>query len=238
MSNNNQEAFEVGAFKRVINGKTVLVQCDSRLEAQAEWLLKTIEDISEETKDAIRDGWTLEIGFSVLALVERDGMFVVCEPDYDDDPFENVVEDVSRSLWVVVMQNEVGEVTGTSEYFKIPRFDETVVLRKGVLEEERIVLQRDEAEEDESGVEGAEVIDSGWYIGGADDDEEGSDDEEDYEACYVYELLESRPMLLSVLALPTDYVVVFNGEDIEAIYDEEDENVWNPADDDEADDKK
>ena len=237
MSNNNQETFEVGAFKRVINGKTVLVQCDSRLEAQAEWLLKTIEDISEETKDAIRDGWTLEIGFSVLALVERDGMFVVCEPDYDDDPFENVVEDVSRSLWVVVMQNEVGEVTGTSDSFKIPRFDETIVLRKGVLEEEHIVLQRDEAEDDESGIEGAEVIDSGWYIG-ADDDEEGSDDEEDYEACYVYELLESRPMLLSVLALPTDYVVVFNGEDIEAIYDEEDENVWNPADDDEADDKK
>lgn len=238
MSNNNQEAFEVGAFKRVIKGKTVLVQCDNRLETQAEWLLKTIEDISEETNDPIRDAWTLEIGFSVLALVERDRMFVVCEPDYDDDPFENVVEDVSRSLWVVVMQNEVGEATGTSEQFKIPRFDETVVLRKGVLEEERIVMQRDEAEEDDSGVEGAEVVDSGWYIGGADDDEEGSEDEEDYEACYVYELLESRPMTLAVLALPTGYVAVFDGDDIEAIYDEEDENVWNPADDDEQDDKK
>lgn len=228
---NNQEAFEVGSFKRTIQGKTVLVQCDSRLQTQAEWLLKTIEDVSEETNDPLRDSWTVELGFSVLALVERDGMFVVCEPDYDDDPFENVVEDVSRSLWVVVMQNEVGEISGTSEYFKIPRFDETVVLRKGVLEEDRIFLQRDEAEKDED-TEGGAMTDSGWYIGGADDDEEGSENPEDYEACYVYQLLESRPMLLSVMALPTGYVALFEGDEIEAIYDEEDENVWHPEEED------
>ncbi len=238
MSNtNNQEAFEIGSFKGTIQGKTVLVQCDSRLEAQAAWLLKTIEDVSEESNDPIRDNWTLELGFSVVILIERDGMFVVCEPDFDEDPFESVVEDVSRSLWVVVMQNEIGETTGTSEHFKIPRFDETVVLRKGALEEERIFLQRDEAEPSDDDEDGEAVQDSGWYIGGADDeddDEDGGDDSDDkYEACYVYQLLESRPMALSVMALPVGYVAVLDGEDIEAIYDEEDENVWHPDEDEE-----
>lgn len=223
------EEFEVGTFQRVIQGKTVLVQCDKRLEAQADWLLKTIEDVSEESGDPLEDRWTLELGFSVLALVERDGKLIVCEPDFDEDPFENVVEDVSRSLWVVVMQNEVSEVTDTGAYISIPRFDETIVMRKGALEEDRIFVQRDEPDNSN----GSDLHDSGWYIGGADDDEEGSENPDDYEACYVYELLESRPMVLSVLALPANYVAVFNGDDIEAIYNDEDENVWNPPGDEE-----
>lgn len=223
------EEFEVGTFQRVIQGKTVLVQCDKRLEAQADWLLKTIEDVSEESGDPLEDRWTLELGFSVLALVERDGKLIVCEPDFDEDPFENVVEDVSRSLWVVVMQNEVSEATDTGAYISIPRFDETIVMRKGALEEDRIFVQRDEPDNSN----GSDLHDSGWYIGGADDDEEGSENPDDYEACYVYELLESRPMVLSVLALPANYVAVFNGDDIEAIYNDEDENVWNPPGDEE-----
>lgn len=223
------EEFEVGTFQRVIQGKTVLVQCDKRLEAQADWLLKTIEDVSEESGDPLEDRWTLELGFSVLALVERDGKLIVCEPDFDEDPFENVVEDVSRSLWVVVMQNEVSEATDTGAYISIPRFDETIVMRKGALEEDRIFVQRDEPDNSN----GSDLHDSGWYIGGADDDEEGSENPDDYEACYVYELLESRPMILSVLALPANYVAVFNGDDIEAIYNDEDENVWNPPGDEE-----
>lgn len=223
------EEFEVGTFQRVIQGKTVLVQCDKRLEAQADWLLKTIEDVSEESGDPLEDRWTLELGFSVLALVERDGKLIVCEPDFDEDPFESVVEDVSRSLWVVVMQNEVSEVTDTGAYISIPRFDETIVMRKGALEEERIFVQRDEPDNSN----GSDLHDSGWYIGGADDDEEGSENPDDYEACYVYELLESRPMVLSVLALPANYVAVFDGDDIEAIYNDEDENVWNPPGDEE-----
>lgn len=231
MSNTpDSEEFETGAFQRVIQGKTVLVQCDKRLEPQAEWLLKSIEDVSEESESPIGDRWTLELGFSVLVLIAReDGVLVVCEPDYDEDPMESAVEDVSRSLWVVVMQNEVCEVTETSAYMSIPRFDETIVIRKGALEEERIFVQRDEPDNSN----GSDLHDSGWYIGGADDDEEGSENPEDYEACYVYELLESRPMVLSVLALPANYVAVFDGEDIEAIYNDEDENVWNPSDDEE-----
>jgi hypothetical protein len=233
MSENLSESFESVCFKRVIQNKTVALRCDSRLKEQAEWLLKTIEAVLTENNETLHNGWTLEIGFSVLALIESDGAYTVCEPDFEDNPFETVVEDVSRSLWTLVMQSEVSGLAGVAELQNSPRFDDTIVLRKGCLQEYAIFLQRDEpSNEDAASQNGMDIGDSGWYIGGLDDDEEGSDNDDDYEAIYAYQLFDSRPMLVSALALPVGYVAVFEGEEITAIYDEDENLVWCMDDED------
>lgn len=237
------EEFKQQEFSRTIAGKTVLVRCDNRLEQQALWLLSTIDKLSET--QPLEDGASLEVGWSVLTLVEQNGSIIVCEPDFDNDPFEQAVDDVSRTLWVLLLQNEIIMQTGTEEYMQVPRFDDTIVLKKGVLQEERIYLERSNLTDDDDdnetegdsgeqdGIDGA----SGWFIGSVGDDDEedvadNDDDEnfEDFEAIYVYQLIQSRPMLLSVLSLPVGYTVIFDGEEIETIIDHNGVDVWNTDD--------
>lgn len=49
---------------------------------------------------------------------------------------------------------------------------------------------------------------------------------EGYESLYAYELLQIRPALLKVLALPYHYLAVMDDEQIHAILNENDENIW------------
>jgi hypothetical protein len=222
----NGEDFQPREFTTVVGEYTVVLKCDYRLEQQAEWLLKTIGEIHKT--DPIQDGSTIEVGWSILVLVASDtGKLIVCEPDFDEDPLEKVVDDITRTLYVLAEQNYIITETHTAETAQIPRFDQTVILKKGVLDEENIYLERSEQDDENED-------DSGWFIGNSDDDdidedEELSDEEidEEYEACYVYELLAKRPALLSVLGLPTGYIVVFVGDEIDAIVDENDEDIWN-----------
>jgi hypothetical protein len=67
--------------------------------------------------------------------------------------------------------------------------------------------------------------DSGWYIGFVDSDNTKAP----LEAIYAYQLIRQRSSILQVLALPPDYLVVFNHDRIEAILDPNDRNVWPEA---------
>jgi hypothetical protein len=42
----------------------------------------------------------------------------------------------------------------------------------------------------------------------------------------VYQLLKLRPSLLQALAIPRGYLVVFNGDEIEAVLNEEEIDIW------------
>lgn len=216
---NPEEIFDPREYTVSVNGQTIVAQCDKHLEHQAQWLLETIAGIAKS--EPLDDGSTIEVGWTMLVLVRRDeNTLIVCEPDFDNDPFEKAVEDVTRSLLVITEQNYVITETHTTETARIPRFDDTVILQKGVLEQEEIYLERNEPSGE---------TDSGWFIGIPDEneDEETELSEDDFEACYVYELVTKRPSLLSVLGLPVGYAVVFIGDDIDAVMDENDTDVWN-----------
>ena len=47
------------------------------------------------------------------------------------------------------------------------------------------------------------------------------------EAYYAYQLLKIRPSIIQVLALPYEYLVVFEKDKIKAILDDNDVDVWN-----------
>ncbi|MCS6808718.1 MAG: hypothetical protein RML40_05945 [Bacteroidota bacterium] len=220
------EEFVTSSFTRIIQGRTVVATCDRRLAEQVAWLLTTIEETADETSTRIHDAWTFELGFSVIVLVEHNNTLILCEPDFDDNPFEQVVEDISRSLWIAVMQREVCDITGTTAYSSSPRFDETVSLGKNALEQERIIARRMKPRSSN----GLSVQDSGWYIEHATTlpDNHISHTTPLYESRYLYELVQKRPMILSILALPEQYSVIIHGDEIEAVYDEHQKNVWHP----------
>jgi hypothetical protein len=214
--------FHSQEFSRVIGDKTVLLRCDVRLQMQVEWLFDALTEIHKH--QPLEDGMAVEVGWSVLALLCPDElpitMLMVCEPDFDDNPFTNVIGDVTRTLLILAQQNDVIVATKTEETAHIPRFDDTLVLRKGVLDEDSVYLERSEPEGDE---------DSGWYLGlvsemGADPEREVPLD--DYEALYVYELLGTRPSLMQALCLPVGYTAVFAGDEIVEVINPEGEHVW------------
>ena len=93
------------------------------------------------------------------------------------------------------------------------RFDEKVVLARGCLQQPRVYMEHTAT---------TSAGDSGWYVGPV----EGSNDVQEYEALYVYQLQEHRPALLQATALPVGFLVVFDGDHIEAVLDGNGTNIW------------
>jgi len=195
-----------------VGGTTLLVQCEEPLARQAEWLLDLLGRRSAEGLD-LRDGRSIQVGWTILKLRERKGGLVVCEPDYSGDPFSDEREDLTASLLVQAQQNDILKRLG--EKGEAAVFQDKIVLAKGCLREQRVYLER---------TPGAPEGDSGWYIGPAEDREA----ERELEALYVYQLLRVRPALMQVLALPPGYLVVFDGDNLEAVLNDRNVNVLQP----------
>lgn len=92
-------------------------------------------------------------------------------------------------------------------------FSDKVVAAKGILDHPRVYLER---------TRNPPKGDSGWYIGPV----EGGQEKLELEAFRVYELLARRPSLLRALGLPSGYLVVFHGDDIDAVLNEDDVDLW------------
>ena len=198
-------------FRLKAGSISLVVNCADELCDQGKWLLETIKRLHEqglplEDKKRIQFGWTL------LTLKRRDSEIVLCEPDYAGNPFSDVVEDVTRTLWVQAQQVDVLRKLGLEG--SPARFQDKVVIAKGCLDEPRVFLQRQGTQE---------PGDSGWFLGHV---QENQDTGGDYDSLYVYQLLFRRPTFLQVMALPPEYVVVFNGDQIESILDPQDRAVW------------
>jgi hypothetical protein len=132
-------------------------------------------------------------------------------PDFLKNPLLDLTDDLTLQIQL--------EQTNLLLQYKIDgesiRFDDKILVVKGALSEHSIVLQR-------SG--DCDKGDSGWCIRCAEDEEE-HDDPSDYESIYAYQLLKLRKPVMKALSLPYEYIVVFEGEDLKAIINEDDENL-------------
>lgn len=194
----------------------IQVRCDEARREQAQWLADTVAEY-DGRGTGLGDGVTLDIGWTVFYLRgQPDGSLLVCEPDYQSNPFTTVRADVTSSLTVLVAQIDLLRVTGLTA--EPCRFNQKVVLRKGVLSEPRVFARRTKPTPE----------DSGWYIGPA-SGSTTAPNAEDLEAISLYELMNRRPHILFALALPIDYMVIWNGEVIEALLDPQGRNLWHSA---------
>lgn len=190
------------------------LSCEPNLESHGVWLAGLVS--SMETKNpGLYDGVTIQIGWSVLKLIQVGNDLVLHEPNFSGNPFVEYRPSVSTTLAVLAMQTAL---LSKLKCDGLPaRFDDKVVIQKGCLSHNHIYAERSTPKPG----------DSGWYIGSAEEKSSmaGPPPVSELEAIWVFELLRLRPSVLEAMALPAGWLLRWNGSDIDAIADEENRNV-------------
>ena len=200
----------------IINGIEFSVRADESIISQAQLLFRAIKTIPVEK---IRDGYKFEIGFSVFICTTTDDGYKIVVPDYVNSPFLNTTDDLTIALWILLEQIELLNMYGIEGVST--RFDDEIVIAKNALENPIISLQR----YSDLG-KGA----SGWCVEALEKKSDGTFKTiaaKEYESIYAYQLLKKRPALIKVLALPYDFIVAFDGDQISEILNESNESVIN-----------
>lgn len=196
-----------GEFEATAGGRILRMTCSPRLEEQAVWVLGELAAaITERNED--RTSFTVELGWAVFRLSGDNRELTVMEPDFSGDALKEWRPEVTTSLSVLAQQSDAlrrFRVDG-----KACRFDDKIIYSEGCLEEPNVYLER---------IGGVRPGDSGWYVGPVDGDQGR------LVASYTFELLKLRPPLLSVLLLPPGFLVVFNGDDLAAVLNENEQDL-------------
>jgi hypothetical protein len=194
--------------------KAIEVRCDEKLREQGQWLADTIAGF-EARGGRLGDGVAVEVGWTTFVLrIQPDGSLLVYEPEYGADPFKTVRPDVTVSLTILAAQIDM---TRALSLTPLPcRFDQKLIVRKGVLDSPRIFANRREPKGE----------DSGWYIGSAQEGAGQPPRAEDLESMRLFQLVQRRSEILYALALPVGYTVVWNGNNVEALADPQGRNLW------------
>ena len=180
------------------------LNCRDELTEQAIWLSTVVENIGQKHMNLV-NGARFQIGWSILKLVATPKGLILCEPDFDSDPFQRFREDVSSTLAVLSAQRDLVSKVGCEP--EEVRFDDKVIIFKGCLDESGLYGQRSPPS----------TGDSGWYFGPT--REHRAPTVNDLEAVWVYELLHRKPALLPALCLPANWMVVWEGSEIVGIAD-------------------
>lgn len=195
-------------YSRVIGNKTIKAIADETLSIFVESMLKAFDDIDV---DSIVDGYKIQFGWSIFTLLEEGSDFYVVAPDFSSNPFEEYDKNISLSL--AILRSQISFTQSMSIEGEVTSFQDKIIVGRGVLEEEKIYLERREKAFDN---------DSGWYIG----PQEGEVSEDELEVIHAYSLIDERPELIQVLNLPIGYMAILDGETIQAIVNADNEKVW------------
>jgi hypothetical protein len=203
-------ADKLQVFEKDIAGNVFSVKAEAALQPQANTLFQIIEEIPAER---IKDGFRIEAGFTMFTLSKSGNTYCVKAPDYSKNPLIDFTDDLTLAMWVQLEQTHFLRKYGiTGESVK---FSDRITVAKAALNERKINMQRfaDRSEGD-----------SGWCIESTSSGVT-ADAADNYEAFYAYRLLILRPALVKVLALPSEYIAVFDGDDIKAILDPFDNDI-------------
>ena len=198
---------------RRIDSVEVVASHDSELKEQAEGLLAKLAELHRRGP-ALRDGTTIDFGWSRLTLRTQDDKLVVHEPSFADDPFQRTVPDVSRTLHV--LREQLALVTAVGVEPHVTRFDQKLTVLRGGLEQPRIYAERRATSNPE---------DSGWFIGDAGVAPPPSTGD-NIDVLFVFQLVSRRRDVMQALGLPPGFLVVFDRETLEAVVDAGGATVW------------
>lgn len=194
-----------------IAGKKIVVNASQGLKPQARWLLVVIEK-SHRNGFVIKDGSRLQIGWSFLTFRRQaDESFIVCEPNYFKNPFQDELRSVDLTLEVQARQ--VDFVTKYGIDPQITSFQDKIIFAEGALSVAQIYMERSSPN--------AEKHDSGWYIR----PRAKSEVQPKLEAIYAFQLLTFRPELFDILILPTGFAAFVNENGVEEILDAQNNSI-------------
>lgn len=200
--------------KKNINNKNVEFQCDDALQMFAESFFDLLEK-EEAEYSIIKDNYTIQIGWSFYFINKgEDNTYIISSPDYDKNPFEDKSENLTKSFYIQMMQNELLHKTGCMG--SPATFQDTIVVLKDAMEFKDVYMHRTSESKDG---------DCGWYIGLLDDPKD-EHPVEDYTRIYTYELLKYNPELLKVLTLDVGCIAIFKDGKLVEIADKDDNKIF------------
>ncbi len=198
-------------FSRQSRNGVIVAECGAELRAQAETLLRLAAE-SDAEGPGLGDGSVIEYGWAPLKVQATGEELALCEPDYVHDP-NQFLPTVDGTLRVLAAQSLLLAALGIEGI--AAKYDQGLVARRGALAAEQAYLLRRAPVSDR---------DSGWYAGLATDKATPPDSE--LEPHFIYALFARRRTFMQVLALPYDYLAVFEGDELAAVLDPHDRRVW------------
>ena len=153
------------------------------------------------SKSDLKNELLFQVGFSIYKLIEVDKeQFRLVSIDYEANPFKDFTEDLTIALWIQSEQASLAKELQINP--SQTRFDDKLLIAKGVFEDEHSYLQRQNTQSQR---------DSCWFM------VYQRQDNEDFVGIHAFELLKWNPKLIKVLVLPTDYLVIVNDGEILSI---------------------
>ncbi len=182
----------------VVAGLRLVTTVEPSLAAQASSLLRTVAQLAD-TGAGLSHGVTVDFGGARYVLDGDSAELRVCEPRYGAVADAGALErDVTRTLSLVWRQAQL--VQRISVEPADCHLLESFIAPKRLDFARAIYMER---------CEPTSAVDSGWFIGSAEDDGVvASEDPEDYAAQPIHTLFERCPAAMDALALPVGYLVV------------------------------
>lgn len=197
-------------FTLAYGARTIHVYADPALDGEVARLFLLFEDLRAEAVP-LTEQTRLPIGWTTLSFSDDGERLVVQEPDYDHEPESRTRPDISVSLATLARQRRVLEQVGVAG--AAIDFDQHVLAIRGVLEQVEVMLIRVESP-------GGRM--TGWRLTPA----AGIEDSDEVESLPVYAILAARPELLDAMLLPPGYLVLYSGDHLTTIVNQNDEIVW------------
>ncbi|WP_426319513.1 immunity protein Imm33 domain-containing protein [Pseudoduganella sp. R-43] len=175
------------------------VKAAPSLKGQVAWLISLFQDMHAQGRPIVA-GQRIQLGFSMLTVGQSpDGTLTLWEPDFERNPFVDLREGVDVTL--ALLSQQTGFIRRANCASAEISFQDKIVLARGALQAPSIYLERS--------APNPEKHDSGWFIG-----IRNSNAEFELEAIYAFQLIQLRPALLEVLALPAGFMVFIEGNQI------------------------
>lgn len=176
-----------------------------------EWLVEEFLKVLDAVNDIqLREGMTVQLGFTLYQFVHMtESTYRVLTLCFDKAETSSFTQDLTLALTI-----QKAQLTFCQLLQALPldtRYDDRVIISKGVLESDSYYLQRQAVESSD---------DSGWFI--------GYQDENNEELLSVPAIVVafSNPHLIKCLMLPTDYLVVVKKGEVVAVLDDKDRVVY------------
>ena len=191
------------AYEITLGNEKVVLKSDARFENQARAVLERVTEVLASTARSPSDGATIDFGWARFILHRDRATWTIREPTFRGDPSANTRDDVSLSLAILFRQVAFAALIGLPP--QAASFKETLIYVPKSIDDRSRCMERSAKTQ-----EG----DSGWYLGPVD----GEPSPSDMVSRYTAELVHVRPAALDVLLLPVGSSVIWDGDEIEALY--------------------
>lgn len=164
--------------------------------AQFSEMVESILGVLEGQQEHLRDGYVLQFGWGPIFLRAEDGALRLSTPDYAGDARDERTDDLTGAIATQISQMWLPAAAKVAP--AEVRFDQEALIQRGWQEMEDFEASRRLSKHE---------IYSGWFISSTEERDEPYPREE-IEKVPLWQVVQHRPQLAQVLALPPDTLTI------------------------------